>query len=511
MKKKHLIAICAGLVLALLVIVTLLLVSGGTGSSGSGSMLERCKESVKLVIHFHQDGTPVNHGTCFVVNSAGSLVTNAHVVGTKSDNGETLLDPTPRDLFYIAYEKPLRNKKVVVMQRAYVEKMDASRDLAWLRVNTPDRAYLRPLAIARTATPGEEVKAMGFPAAYDSENDMAKLLTNMLIEHFKRSHNFLQDRVELEWNVGMGNLLSVVTQGGSVAQVRDNTAMNTGQSSDARMRVVVHNANVKGGMSGGPLVNEKGLVVGVNFGGHKNSEMINRAIDASELLHFLCPPGGDIESVAVVEKDPNSIIYRMRALLNSSSPREIVIVVLCTIVIIGAVSILFMTLLKGNKRRTRGVRSGPAITGRSNVYSPNPAAEDKTLPLPASDNSPTLPFEPVSGGKKPSLLFTGSDDAGRALRFRIPLSELQRKRYILIGRSSGTCAIQLPYKEVSRQQARIIYEEDAEGNVYLYIHDEQAKNTTHINGVPLRDRCQLMNGDELTFANITLKFTAEIS
>ncbi|MBQ8480697.1 MAG: FHA domain-containing protein [Akkermansia sp.] len=106
-----------------------------------------------------------------------------------------------------------------------------------------------------------------------------------------------------------------------------------------------------------------------------------------------------------------------------------------------------------------------------------------------------------------SLLFAGIDRNGKALRFCIPFEELQSKRTIYIGRS-GVCAIRFDreYKEVSRLHVRIRYEEYTEGNGYLYIREEHATTPTLVNGHPLYDEHLLMDGDELTFAGITLTF-----
>ena len=116
MKKKSLVSICIGLLLALVIIIPLLLI----GSGGSYNSIERYKEGVKLIIRFHETEGVKGSGSAFVINSGGGLVTNAHVVGTiKETEGRKIYEyPTKLDVLYVVYEKQLQNKKVVVMQRA---------------------------------------------------------------------------------------------------------------------------------------------------------------------------------------------------------------------------------------------------------------------------------------------------------------------------------------------------------------------------------------------------------
>ena len=130
--------------------------------------------------------------------------------------------------------------------------------------------------------------------------------------------------------------------------------------------------------------------------------------------------------------------------------------------------------------------------------------------MPGSNpNEPTIPMPSIAKG--PQLLFNGVKPNGEPIRYRVALSTLKQDRYLLIGRSSSLCKLHVADENtnISRQQARIMYEEDASGNVYLYIRDEQATNTTCLNGVPLRDKCLLMPGDVITFGGATLKFTVE--
>lgn len=519
MKKKSLVSICIGLLLALVIIIPLLLI----GSGGSYNSIERYKEGVKLIIRFHETEGVKGSGSAFVINSGGGLVTNAHVVGTiKETEGRKIYEyPTKLDVLYVVYEKQLQNKKVVVMQRAEVEHVDPSRDLAYLRVNTPDRAYFKPLALAKRSEAGQHVMAFGYPALLMKEGGkLSKLFENFVVTYIKNNHQSFPDRVELPWDTDMRDLLDVTMFQGSIAKVNDSETMGTGIGEDSRFRGITHSASVQGGMSGGPLVNEKGYVVGVNYGSYKASESYNCAMDSSELIHFLTRAQSDISEIAIVEKNPDSFVYTIRAHMANMSAPQIVLVAVVGVFVIGSLVVIFVLLLKSGKKKNKYasrpisapvVPAGPQNGPMGGGVSASAIPEGVTRPFDGGADAPTIPLGPSKSSKSPSLVFTGSDSEGRALKFRVSLADLQRERSILIGRSSATCKIHVANKAVSRQQARLMYEEDMQGNVYLFIKDEQARNTTCLNGVPLRDKCLLMPGDEISFADVTMKFSTEMA
>ncbi len=85
-------------------------------------------------------------------------------------------------------------------------------------------------------------------------------------------------------------------------------------------------------------------------------------------------------------------------------------------------------------------------------------------------------------------------DEGR--EYHLPTGEPQ-----LIGRSSE--ALPITDNTVSRRHAELT----PDGDVW-YVRDLDSNNGTHVNGVPIKDRIRLVDGDEITVGTTTLLFTS---
>lgn len=533
MNKKTLISVGAGLLVAIVIIFTFWAPGeSSTTALPSAKVMERAKESVKLVLKCRkvsESGIGPDNvlwtGSAFVINDQGCLITNAHVAGSQDENNNTI-QPSKLEILYVVYEKQLRNRKVVVLQKATVEHMDISRDLAWIRV-TPDRTNLRPLALAEAAVAGQGVTALGFPGVYDAEHRRNDLITEALINQILKERKYMGDRIELEWTSALGDLLNVVTVGGSVSEVRRGGSLHTGQGQDATCRIITHTAGIHSGMSGGPLINAQGQVVGVTFGAHMaevvtdngerldkpiktNVPLLNRAIDVAELRHFLTSQAPDGE-LLYVPGDPDSLLRRIRAHLNAAQPYEVALAAVGAVLSIGAVITLLFLLTSrrggGQAVRPTGVPTGanpPVSTALDNEPTlPLGEAEVKTIPFPSAAAAGG------SGAAELSVVLSGKDPDGNPLRFRFTESELKDKRTLLIGSRKRSCHVYLPFDYVSRQQARLIYEQDSAGNGLLFLSDENATNTTRINGTPVHSKCPLEPGDKITMGSVTLNLSIE--
>ena len=65
---------------------------------------------------------------------------------------------------------------------------------------------------------------------------------------------------------------------------------------------------------------------------------------------------------------------------------------------------------------------------------------------------------------------------------------------LTIGRGEE-CEIVLPDRQVSRKHVRVVREDDG-----FYVEDLGSKNGTYVNGMPVRDRVKLQDGDEIQVA-----------
>lgn len=533
MNKKTLTFAGAGLLVALIVILALW-VSGDSGlpTTPTAQKIERAKESVKLLLKFRRIsdnsiGDIRWSGSAFVINDDGCLITNAHVAGS-IDKNNNITQPDMLDILYVVYEKQLRNRRVVVLQKATVEHMDISRDLAWIRV-TPDRTNLRPLALAENSAAGQGIVALGFPGLYDLDGSLKDLVRTAILDQILKERKFMSDRIELEWTSSWGDLLNVVTVGGSVSEIRRGGNLHTGQGTDATCRIITHTAPIHGGMSGGPLLNTLGQVVGVTYGSstahvvnadgslHRdengkplltNAPLLNSAVEVAELRHFLTSQAPNGEQL-ILSGNPDSFLRRLRAHLSVAQPYEIALAALGVVFSIGAIiTLLFLITGRQNTRSRKASAEPPA-------HNPAPNMQDNEPTQPMGDvgesEVKTIPF-PTAGENRAadlSVILSGKDPSGNPLCFRFTETELKEKRALLIGSRKRSCHICLPFNYISRQQARLTYEQDSAGNGLLFLQDENATNTTCINGTPIRTKCPLEPGDKITMGPITLTLTIE--
>lgn len=515
MNKKLIMAVGAG-ILAALVIVFCLRAFSEKGGSGIGNPnIARAAEGVKLVLVCTDGGKLKGSGTAFCLNDEGYLVTNAHVVCEEKPD-KTLEKLGPGKSLYICYEKKVNNIREVVVQQAIIEGVDVSKDLAWLRVE-PDRSCLKPLALGNSPESGQFITALGFPAKFDVEDTLFnELWVNVIFQKIKENRKFLKKKISVPWSVELGDFMKVVTQGGHVSVVKNADKLYTGQGSDATSRLITHTAPISHGMSGGPVVDEMGRVVGITYGG---KEELNRAVDVQELKHLLRIKKADKPGFYITG-DPDGLLRRLRAYLSVARPYEVALAGVGAVLCLGALSTLCVLMFRhggssGRSRRPVSVRvSSPAPVRPRGMASPenNPLDQDKTVPFGAAPGreEATMPFAPGPDGAACRLVLKGTDPDGGALRFAVTEEELKSKRSLLMGSKRASCDICLPYPYISRQQARLIYRMDASGQGCLFLKDENATNTTRVNGSPVKAEYPLYPGDRITMGPVTLELEVEI-
>jgi len=180
-------------------------------------------------------------GTGFIIDEAGTIVTNNHVV-TGATSIEVFLDgqsaPTPARLLGVS----------------------ECSDLAVLQLEGSGYDFLE-FRDVDDVMPGLPVFAAGYPLNLDT------------------------DFAEVDYTLTAGIV--------STTQASGETAWASVDS------VIEHDARIRGGNSGGPLVDEQARVVGINYAGESTNDL-NEAIAAAEARSTIdALRNGDVESLGI--------------------------------------------------------------------------------------------------------------------------------------------------------------------------------------------------------------------
>ena len=208
--------------------------------------------------------TPASTGTCFTVSPHGYLLTNKHVVDElwRLMKSEDLLrsvrvrigvDVQPTVWVFFGQEK-------LVAQIIHVS--DAF-DLAILKVDRRDPFFR--LSASDLLPRATRVYACGFPSAASvalSERELTGKAR--LPRRFEKVEAFFRPR-DFEFGLNAGAL------------------SRTASEDDGRTQWLQHDASTNAGNSGGPLLTEDGVVVGINTQGVVGAAGINYALAVSQL------------------------------------------------------------------------------------------------------------------------------------------------------------------------------------------------------------------------------------
>lgn len=359
--KRRIISVFMTFVLLFALTNTAMAASGGNAAASSRSGVARVLALYELYLGDESLGVTFPAvGSSFGVGKAGKetdiFVTNRHVVADTQKEWSTY------DLiYYIQGEEGLRsyaaqyeNQTVLVnhkLTRAYLLRddyaysddtgLDSSRsvpcDIIYMAgEKEPDLAVLRaaepvegrtalPLAPAENGgvEPGDTVYALGYPVSADAATTDERLHTDYA-----------------------GSVESVTITTGVVSRFVDYSSANA--------RIIQHDAAINGGNSGGPLINEKGAVVGVNT----ISFNLN-GINSSETNH-----SGSVASEHVM-RVLDGIGVKYDSVVYSGFPAALVIAAAATAVL----AVIVVAVLLARKRRSAPQPAGVPASG------PAPAQE----------------------------------------------------------------------------------------------------------------------------------------
>ncbi|NLT98927.1 MAG: trypsin-like serine protease [Christensenellaceae bacterium] len=178
-----------------------------------------------------------------VVSGSGFVIRN-EAGGTYIATNNHVIEENPKGIYVWTGKDEKRSATVVAASEQY--------DLAVIRLSEP--IALSPLKLAVDAKQGDEVYAVGFPAAanYLSSSE-ARLSSEVTITN------------------------------GIISSIR--SMKNVDYGPDVQLLQI--NADINEGNSGGPLLNATGQVGGINTYGVMNAQGIFVAISAEELIEFL--------------------------------------------------------------------------------------------------------------------------------------------------------------------------------------------------------------------------------
>lgn len=207
-----------------------------------------CGGTIRAGFDFQTDSVK-SSGTCFRVSLRGHLLTNEHVVGRiwelQNEEGEKAILRRLRDERGIDVQPRvwvfLRGKKF----DAQILHVDKKNDLAVLKVDLVGGSYFG-LSGADRHPRGKNVVACGFPAAARTaiSNEEFEVRLRQEEQPQKAVEDHFQPR-DFDYVLTKGAISRVVTEVENRAWIQ-------------------HNAQLNPGNSGGPLLTEDGLVVGIN-------------------------------------------------------------------------------------------------------------------------------------------------------------------------------------------------------------------------------------------------------
>lgn len=210
------------------------------------AIARKMEAATLMVLCIDVDG--ISSGSGFVV-ADGYIMTNAHVVDDAGSEAK----------FYV-FNDTLEPTEVKVVAKAYKRGTPSGNDFALLRFTPPAGTNLPVMSFSTDVQRMDKVSAWGYPGI------VTQFDQSMQDFHRHGLKNFTPPPV-------------VYTEGTVSTIVRDKDGSS-----------IIHTAPIAGGNSGGPLVNSRGEVVGINTWGYNDREhgsVIFASLTSSNIVSFI--------------------------------------------------------------------------------------------------------------------------------------------------------------------------------------------------------------------------------
>lgn len=364
---------------AALALVLILLCPVSARAAEDKVVPEACKGVVQILAYDSRTGNG-GYGTGFGVGDAGRdtdvFVTNWHVV---TNDGKVC------DRVYIMLDDADPNDPSTMVQCEVLYTTNGYPDVAIIRAIEPLKGIKAlPLLESESVPVGTKVYALGYPGMADA--------------YSARSNSRLED---------------ITVTSGIVSRFMEyNTAAYYGSVEDSR--VILHDALIEHGNSGGPLITENGAVIGINTYGFGATDSVNQyqaAVYIDYAMDFLD------------EMDIDYDVYTGGTIVGGSGSMLLLVAIA---IVVAAALIVAAILVTRSRGPVPAPAAAPAYTPGAPAYTP-----------PVTPAAQTLRLKAVSGPL-----------AGQS--FPVTAAGLT------IGREAG-CAVLFPDKTpgVSRRHARI--------------------------------------------------------
>lgn len=447
------------LFMALISVAVLTVLHGTARADFDIKKVDRSVVRVQMVMIKDGKMRPAGHGTGFVVNGDGIVITNNHVVSpdrSKLPPGVQLQFRIPDGSF-----KRLLPVQVV----ATYPKLD----LAIIKVQGLNRPPATLSATAHNDAPqvGDRVFAVGYPGAADAGTESA--------------------------------IRSTLTSG-----IVGKTFMGRGGREQTDRPVIQHDAGISPGNSGGPLFNNCNEVVGVNtfvatsrfIVSREGGRIVARGAAVSGVYY-----SPHVISVIKILRERGISFTSNSSVCKVAAPgQDPMIFVYIGVAVLLAASSLLLALRKPRERVVKVVETYSQMLRRKGQAPTDESAARRA----AGGSRPAVSDSAATAGGAASAAsirwtMSGSDGAGKAVRLSLTEAQFANApQGLVVGRQQSSSDLVLSDASVSRSHARLKMKGGA-----LSIEDLGSANGTRVDGksvaegtsVSLSDKAVVEFGD----------------